>query len=123
MKKIPHKKLFKIVLFYWEKCVVGQRTVPGNLVKLSGLEALQPHPRASPASIHALVIWPHSLLWYITFGDQNRVLHANKVSRDPESLANMVPFTNNSPCKGHFISGSSSGDGMHPFSSVKKVNE
>jgi hypothetical protein len=36
---------------------------------------------------------------------QNRVLHANEVSRGPEGLANKLPFSDISSCKRYLISG------------------
>jgi hypothetical protein len=43
----------------------------------------------------------------MTYGliDEDRVLHADELSRDPEGLANKLPFQDIPSCKRYLISG------------------
>lgn len=95
---------------------VEQWPMPGDLVRLRRLEALE------PKEDHRSFTWfwpgPYHVTTLPTLEhvDHNRVFYADEVSRGHEGLANMLLFVDIPFCKRYVISSPAWGSDMYPFS-------
>ena len=74
--------------------ILGQWTMPENLVRQGGSETSDTHLRQQVPPCSLLDSWPGTSVHTSHLGPiaQKRVLQANELSRDTESLANKLPF-------------------------------
>ena len=87
--------------------------------QIPGLEHM-PHSLHRKSDLEHVPHFPHVACGNVACGHvaQNRVLHANEVSRGPECLANELPFLDILSCKSYLISGPHWGGSMHQFSKI-----